>query len=120
MCGVDGSPGVVGRGNGGGGGGLYKVYPCCKKSLGTQLSNIIIKLKNCILKDSYQRIAGSASGFAASPCDIATFYHFCHPGFSRTDWTRKCRKNATVGHKSHTVHHPIAQSKPAIKVSILN
>jgi hypothetical protein len=76
MCGVDGSPGVVGRGNSGGGGGLYKVYPCCKKSLGTQLSNIIIKLKNCILKDSYQRIAGSASGFAASPCDIATFYHF--------------------------------------------
>jgi hypothetical protein len=31
MCGVDGSPGVVGRGNNGGG--LYRVYPYCKKSL---------------------------------------------------------------------------------------
>jgi hypothetical protein len=29
------------------------VYPCCKKSLGTQLSNIFIKLKKCILEDSY-------------------------------------------------------------------
>jgi hypothetical protein len=37
---------VVGQGNdGGGGGALYGVYPCCKKSLGTQLSNIFIKLK---------------------------------------------------------------------------
>jgi hypothetical protein len=46
MCGVDGSPDVVGRGNGGnGGGGPYGVYPCCKKSLVTQLSNIVIKLE---------------------------------------------------------------------------
>jgi hypothetical protein len=45
MCGVDGSLGVVERGNGGGGDASYRVYPCCKKSLGTQLSNICIKLK---------------------------------------------------------------------------
>jgi hypothetical protein len=44
MCGVDGLPGVVGRGNGSGGG-PYRVYPCCKKSLVTQVSNIVIKLK---------------------------------------------------------------------------
>jgi hypothetical protein len=53
MCGVDGSLGVVERGNGGGGDASYRVYPCCKKSLGTQLSNICIKLKNCILKEIY-------------------------------------------------------------------
>jgi hypothetical protein len=46
MCGVDGSPDVVGQGKGGGGGASYGVYPCCKKSLGTQLSNIFIKLQN--------------------------------------------------------------------------
>jgi hypothetical protein len=45
MCGVDGSPDVVGRGNGGDGGLLYGVYPCCKNSLGTQLNNIFIKLE---------------------------------------------------------------------------
>jgi hypothetical protein len=45
MCGVDGSPGVVGRGNDGGSGAPYGVYPCCKKSLGTQLSNICINLE---------------------------------------------------------------------------
>jgi hypothetical protein len=44
---------VVGRGNGGGGGRLYGVYPYCNKSLVTQLSNIVIKLENCILEDSY-------------------------------------------------------------------
>jgi hypothetical protein len=43
MCGVDGSPGVVGRGNGGGG--PYEVYPCYKEPLVTQLSNIVIKLE---------------------------------------------------------------------------
>jgi hypothetical protein len=43
-CGVDGLPGVVGRENGGGGT-PYGVYPCYKKSLGTQLSNICIKLE---------------------------------------------------------------------------
>jgi hypothetical protein len=53
MCGVDGSPSVVGQGNGGGGGTPYRVYPCYKKSLGTQLSNIFIKMENCILKDIY-------------------------------------------------------------------
>jgi hypothetical protein len=42
MCGVDGSPGVVGRGNGGA---AYGVYHCYKKSLGMQLSNIFIKIK---------------------------------------------------------------------------
>jgi hypothetical protein len=42
-CGVDGSHGVVGRGNGGGNI-PYGVYPCCKKSLSTQLSNICINL----------------------------------------------------------------------------
>jgi hypothetical protein len=32
----------------------YGVYPCCMKSLVTQLSNIIIKFKKkCILEDSY-------------------------------------------------------------------
>jgi hypothetical protein len=45
MCGVDGSSGVVGRGNDGGSGAPYGVYPCCKKSLGTQLSNICINLE---------------------------------------------------------------------------
>jgi hypothetical protein len=44
-CGVDGSPGVVGQGNDGGGGTPYGVYPCCEKSLGTQLINICMKLK---------------------------------------------------------------------------
>jgi hypothetical protein len=34
---------VVGRGNDGGT--PYRVYPCYKKSLGTQLSNIYIELK---------------------------------------------------------------------------
>jgi hypothetical protein len=43
MCGVDGSPRVVERGKGGGGG-PYRVYPYCKKSLVTQLSNIVITL----------------------------------------------------------------------------
>jgi hypothetical protein len=43
MCGVDGSPGVMGRGNGGDT--SYGVYPCCKKLLGTQLSNIFINLE---------------------------------------------------------------------------
>jgi hypothetical protein len=42
MCGVDGLPGVVGRGNGSGR--SYGVYPCYKKSLVMQLSNIVIKL----------------------------------------------------------------------------
>jgi hypothetical protein len=51
--GVVGSPGVAGQGNGGGGGTLYGMYLCCKKSLGTQLSNIYIKLENCIIKDIY-------------------------------------------------------------------
>jgi hypothetical protein len=44
MCGVDGSSSVVGRGNDGGAT-PYGVYRCCKKSLGTQLSNIFIKFK---------------------------------------------------------------------------
>jgi hypothetical protein len=44
-CGVNGSPGVVGRGNDGGSGSLYGVYPCCKNSLSTRLSNICIKLE---------------------------------------------------------------------------
>jgi hypothetical protein len=44
-CGVDGSPGVVERGNDGGGDAPYRVYPCYKKSLSTRLSNICIKLK---------------------------------------------------------------------------
>jgi hypothetical protein len=39
MCGVDGSLDVVGRGNDDGG--PYGVYPCYKKSLVTQLSNIV-------------------------------------------------------------------------------
>jgi hypothetical protein len=43
--GVDRSLGVVGRENSGGGDALYRVYPCCKKSLDTYLSNICIKLK---------------------------------------------------------------------------
>jgi hypothetical protein len=51
MCEVDGSPGVVGRGNAAGSG-PYGVYPYCK-SLVTQLSNIVIKLENYILEDSY-------------------------------------------------------------------
>jgi hypothetical protein len=33
MCGVDGSPGLVGRGNSGGDDAPYEVYTCCKKSL---------------------------------------------------------------------------------------
>jgi hypothetical protein len=45
MCGVVGSPSVVGRGNGGGGGAPYRLYLCCKESLGTHLSNICIKLE---------------------------------------------------------------------------
>jgi hypothetical protein len=44
-CGVDGLPGVVGRGNDGSGGAPYRVYPCYKKLLSTWLSNICIKLK---------------------------------------------------------------------------
>jgi hypothetical protein len=36
---------VVGRGNDGGDGTPYGVYPCCKKSLGTELNNIFIKLE---------------------------------------------------------------------------
>jgi hypothetical protein len=43
--GVDGSPGVVGQGNDSGDGTPYGVYPCCKKSLSTWLSNICIKLE---------------------------------------------------------------------------
>jgi hypothetical protein len=43
--GVDGSPGVVGRGNDNGGYAPYGVYPCCKKSLSTRLSNICIILE---------------------------------------------------------------------------
>jgi hypothetical protein len=55
MCGVDGSPAVLGRGYDGGDDGdrPYRVYPCYKKSLVMQLSNIVIKLKKCILEDSY-------------------------------------------------------------------
>jgi hypothetical protein len=36
------------------------------------------------------------------------FPHFGHPDFGGTDWTRKWRKNADVGHKSHgpPPHHP--------------
>jgi hypothetical protein len=44
-CGVDGSPGVVGRGNNGSGSIPYRVYTCCNKSLSMQLSNICIKLE---------------------------------------------------------------------------
>jgi hypothetical protein len=44
-CGVDGSSGVVGRGNDSGGGASYRVYSYCKKLLSTQLSNICIKLE---------------------------------------------------------------------------
>jgi hypothetical protein len=44
---------VVGQGNGSGSGAPYEVYPCCKKSLGTQLSNICIKLEKYILIDIY-------------------------------------------------------------------
>jgi hypothetical protein len=44
MCRVDGSPGVVGRGNSSVDG-PYGVYPCYKKSLGMQLSIIVIKLE---------------------------------------------------------------------------
>jgi hypothetical protein len=45
MCGIDGSLRVVGHGNGGGGR-PYRVFPYYKKSLVTQLSNIVIKLEN--------------------------------------------------------------------------
>jgi hypothetical protein len=34
MCGVNGSPGVVGQGNNDGGGTPYEVYPCYNKTLG--------------------------------------------------------------------------------------
>jgi hypothetical protein len=45
---------VVGRGNGGNSGGRpYGVYPWCKMLLVMQLSNIVIKLENCIHEDSY-------------------------------------------------------------------
>jgi hypothetical protein len=72
MCGVDGSPGVVGRGNGGGGA-LYGVYSCCKKSLGTQLSNIFnkigkiayLKIVTCIIEMMYcwLRSSTASTGF---------------------------------------------------------
>jgi hypothetical protein len=43
---VDELPGVVGQGNDGDNSRIpYGVYPCCKKSLSTQLNNICIKLK---------------------------------------------------------------------------
>jgi hypothetical protein len=44
-CGVDGSSGVVGRGNDDGGDTPYGVYPCCNKSLSMRLSNVCIKLE---------------------------------------------------------------------------
>jgi hypothetical protein len=44
-CGVDGSPSVVGRENDDDGGIPCGLYPCCKKSLSMQLSNICIKLE---------------------------------------------------------------------------
>jgi hypothetical protein len=80
------------------------VYPCSKKSLGMQLSNIVINWKNYILEDSYLPHRDDVLltlHQVSSPRDAATFHHFGHPDFGGTDGMWKWRKNAAVGHNSH-------------------
>jgi hypothetical protein len=117
MCGVDGSPGVVGRGNNDGDGAPYRVYPCYKKLLGTQLSNICIKLEKCILKDIYLHHRDDI----LHPL-LVTLQHFIGlvvPALAGPtgQGTKGRMPLSGIG---PTVHHPVAQSKPAIKVSIIN
>jgi hypothetical protein len=53
-----------------------------------ELSNIFIKSKNCILKDSYLHHRDDvqlASCVASSPGDVAMFHRFGHPGFGGTN-----------------------------------
>jgi hypothetical protein len=72
-----------------------KSYPCPPGSIG---KIAYLKIVTYIIEMS---TADSASGFASSPHYVATFHRFGHPGFGGTDWMRKWRKNAVVGHKSH-------------------
>jgi hypothetical protein len=85
--------------------------------IGMQLSNIFIKLKNCILEDIYlhhqddvlhpllltlQHFVGLVVLALAGPTGLGTGARMSLSGIGPT------------------VHHLVTQSKPAIKVSIIN
>jgi hypothetical protein len=107
---------VVGRGNGGGDS-LYGVYPCFKKSLGMRLSNICIKLENCILKDIYLHHRDDV----LHPL-LVTSQHFIGLVILAMvgPTGRGTGGRMPLSGIGPTVHHPVVQRKTAIKVSIIN
>jgi hypothetical protein len=100
------------------------VYPCCKKSLGMQLSNIFIKLENCMLEDSYLHHQDDV---------LLALHHVLHHLLVMSQCFiilvvptlvgptgRGSGGRMPLSSIASTVHRPIAQSKPAVKVSIIN
>jgi hypothetical protein len=69
------------------------------------VKNSVIKLKKCILEDSYldrrDDTLLALHKVLHHHHDIATFPCFACPGFGETDWMRKLRKKAAVGHNSY-------------------
>jgi hypothetical protein len=93
------------------------VYPCYKKLLGTQVSNICMKLENCILKNIYLHHRDDV----LHPLLLTSqrFIGLVVPALARST-RRGTRGRMPLSGIGPTVHHPVAQSKPAIKVSIIN
>jgi hypothetical protein len=85
--------------------------------IGTQLSNICIKLEKL---HTWRYLPASSKWCTAStPRDVTMFHWFGRSGFGRTDWMRTGARTPLLG-IGPTVHHLVVQSKPVIKVSIIN
>jgi hypothetical protein len=115
---------VVRQGNSDGSGAPYEVYPHCKKSLGTQLSNIFKKLENCIFEYSYLHHQDDVllalhhvlhHLVVTSQCII----HLVAPALAGLIGRGSGGRTLLSG-IAPTVHHPVTQSMPAIKVSFIN
>jgi hypothetical protein len=85
--------------------------------IGTQLSYIFIKLEKCILQDIYLHHRDDV----LHPLLVMSqrFVGLVIPALTGLTGRGNGTRTPLLG-ISPTVHHPVAQSKPAIKVSIIN
>jgi hypothetical protein len=94
------------------------------KSLVTQLSNIVIKLGKCIIEDSYlhHRDDVLLALHLVLHNLLVMLQHFLIlvvPTLARPTGRGSGGRTPLSG-ITPTVHHPIVQIKPAIKISIIN
>jgi hypothetical protein len=85
--------------------------------IGKQLSNIFIKLKNCILEDIYVHHRDDV----LHPLLVTSqrFIGLVIPALVGSTGRGTGARTSLSG-IGPTVYHPVAQSKPTIKVSIIN